>query len=145
MNQSQFSERLGFTTHGVLSRFERDERQPGVETLKKIAEVFKVDLHWLITGEASPSILPIAERYVTLSERMAPYVGQILTQTIETKTRIQREKEELSRNIESSSEQQRDRLAAAENEIKKANEILKQLTKDLDLLQESPLGGNSYD
>lgn len=56
LTQAEFAAQLGFSTSGVVSRFERDERMPSAETLIKLAELHEIDLHWLLTGKPCPTL-----------------------------------------------------------------------------------------
>ena len=58
--------KLGFTTkefaetcnlsYRTLLQYANDQRKPGSENLKTIAETFNINLHWLITGQGYPFI-----------------------------------------------------------------------------------------
>ncbi len=50
------AKRLGFNSAEPVILFEGDDRLPSAETLIKIAEVFNVDLHELLTGKPTPSL-----------------------------------------------------------------------------------------
>ena len=67
LSQSDFAYRLGLSSPTVISRFERNERQPSIETLLKLSNLFGTDLHWLITGDPSPKTIEIVSR-------LLPYV-----------------------------------------------------------------------
>ena len=56
LNQSEISDKLGFSTPSVISRLEKGERPLTIETLKKLAIFYNADLHWLITGKVSPIV-----------------------------------------------------------------------------------------
>ena len=56
ISQSALAERLGFSKAAVISRFERGERLPSVDILIKLAELYHIDLHWLLTGQPSPGV-----------------------------------------------------------------------------------------
>jgi transcriptional regulator with XRE-family HTH domain len=75
LNQTVFAEQLGFATPAVISRFERDERQPDIETLLKIADLWKVNLHYLLTGEPSPDAERWKESYVELTRTLGTYIA----------------------------------------------------------------------
>ena len=62
LSQADLAEKLDFSTSAVISRFERDERPPSVDSLIKLSELFKIDLHWLITGQPSPMVFEIQKR-----------------------------------------------------------------------------------
>ncbi len=53
-SQAKLADKLGFAAPVVISRFERGQRLPSAETLIKLADLYDVDLHWLITGKPSP-------------------------------------------------------------------------------------------
>ncbi len=69
--QAEFAAQLGFSTSGVVSRFERDERLPSAETLIKLAELYETDLHWLLTGQPCPAL-----KNVVL--QLQPFISGIL-------------------------------------------------------------------
>ncbi|MGK9367547.1 XRE family transcriptional regulator [Melioribacter sp. Ez-97] len=51
LNQTEFALSIGLSTASAISLYETDDREPDIETLKKIAEIGDVDLGWLITGQ----------------------------------------------------------------------------------------------
>ena len=52
MSQSALAEKL-FVTPQAVSRWERGETEPDVETIKKLAEVFEVTVEQVINGQES--------------------------------------------------------------------------------------------
>ena len=62
LSQADLSGKLGFTKPAVVSRFERNERLPNAETLIKLAELLNIDLHWLLTGNQSPTAIAIIKQ-----------------------------------------------------------------------------------
>jgi transcriptional regulator with XRE-family HTH domain len=61
LNQSDFAQKLGFSANTIISRFEKDKSIPSVEVLLVLAQDYKIDLHWLLTGQPSPSTIDVAE------------------------------------------------------------------------------------
>jgi transcriptional regulator with XRE-family HTH domain len=51
LSQTEFANILGFSVPAVISRFEKGDRIPGIDVLIKLADLYKIDLHWLITGQ----------------------------------------------------------------------------------------------
>ena len=56
LTQTEFSEQLGFSSNVPVSNFESDAALPTVETLIKMAKLFGIDIHELLTGEPNPAI-----------------------------------------------------------------------------------------
>ncbi len=54
INQTEFAQILGFGAPIAVSRFERGERLPPIESLLKLSETCDIDIHWLVTGNPSP-------------------------------------------------------------------------------------------
>lgn len=98
---------LGFSSPAVVSRFERDDRPPGVETLLKLVDLFNIDLHWLITGKTPPSTIELAER-------VKPYAIAHLTDITLRLQKYERERRDLyARNA------QGERLTGAIQDVEK--------------------------
>jgi DNA-binding XRE family transcriptional regulator len=55
MNQEDFGKSAG-VSFAAISAIETGRRSPGSDILGKITAAFKVDLHWLLTGQAAPSM-----------------------------------------------------------------------------------------
>ncbi len=55
LSQTDLAKKLGYKQNGPVSNFESNKTPPDVRILTKIAEVLEADLHWLITGQPSPS------------------------------------------------------------------------------------------
>ncbi len=55
-NQTSFAESLGFSRLATISDYEKDKRNPDIETLRKIAVIGNVRLEWLLTGEGPVSV-----------------------------------------------------------------------------------------
>ena len=71
--------KLGFTTkefaetcnlsYRTLLQYANDQRKPGSENLKTIAETFNINLHWLITGQGYPFISVEGEKELEEKKR----------------------------------------------------------------------------
>jgi len=55
LTAKEFSERCGIS-YRTLMQYLNDQRTPGANNLKPIAETFNINLHWLITGEGYPFV-----------------------------------------------------------------------------------------
>jgi transcriptional regulator with XRE-family HTH domain len=55
LNQIEMAKLLDFKTSVSVSNIESNKTPPDLQTLVKIGEIFKTDLHWLITGNPAPS------------------------------------------------------------------------------------------
>ncbi|MDH4203517.1 MAG: helix-turn-helix domain-containing protein [Phycisphaerae bacterium] len=51
LSQKQLADTLGYKQPASVSSIEAGKTPPGINALVKIADIFQVDLHWLITGE----------------------------------------------------------------------------------------------
>lgn len=60
MTQSQLAEALGYSTNSLVSFLERGEREPTIETVVRVALLFKVSVDWLLG--VSKSDVPEAMR-----------------------------------------------------------------------------------
>jgi len=55
LNQVEFAERLGLGGPTVVSKYEKDQREPEIAVLKNIAKMGRRSLDWLLTGKAAPA------------------------------------------------------------------------------------------
>ena len=62
LSQGEFAKKLGLSGHAQVSRYESGKSLPDTVALEKIAKIFNVDLHWLITDELSPTVKMIIDR-----------------------------------------------------------------------------------
>jgi transcriptional regulator with XRE-family HTH domain len=61
LSRLDFAKKLGLTNPSQISRYESGKSIPGGQILIKIAEILGIDLHWLLTGQPSPSTVEVAE------------------------------------------------------------------------------------
>jgi len=61
LSRLDFAKKLGLTNPSQISRYESGKSMPGPQFLIKIAEILKIDLHWLLTGQPSPSTVEVAK------------------------------------------------------------------------------------
>jgi len=57
LSQAELAEKLGYKASASISSIESDKHPIDVEALKKLADLFDADIHWLITGKPSPGEL----------------------------------------------------------------------------------------
>ena len=55
LSQRKIAELLGLTGNTQISKFEKGTSEPSLETLRKLTDLFAVDLHTFITGDKSPA------------------------------------------------------------------------------------------
>lgn len=62
LSQAEFAEKFDLLHHTKISRIESGKSYPDLEDLAILSKNIDVDLHWLITGEDSPSVNNINKR-----------------------------------------------------------------------------------
>lgn len=67
LTAKEFSERCKIS-YRTLMQYLNDQRTPGANNLKPIAETFNINLHWLITGEGYPFVEQVKESVEKASE-----------------------------------------------------------------------------
>lgn len=72
LSQRDLAEKIGLTGNTQICKFEKGTSEPSLEVLRKMAKLFNIDIHKLVTGESASSILalanclkPCAESYLT--------------------------------------------------------------------------------
>jgi transcriptional regulator with XRE-family HTH domain len=50
-NQTELSNAIGFDDKSTISKYEKNQRRPDIDTLSTIASIFEVSLNWLANGE----------------------------------------------------------------------------------------------
>lgn len=68
LGQVEFAESIGIT-HGALSKIENGRTEASVSTLKKIAELYKISLDWLIIDSGEPPKLFSWDKKAEASEK----------------------------------------------------------------------------
>jgi len=76
LKQVELAKKLGFNSHVPISRFERGEAVPGLETLVRLAMLAKINLHWLLTGGLSPTDLELQTVYDKAITKLAKYIAR---------------------------------------------------------------------
>ena len=76
LNQAEFARRLK-TGQPVISRYERNQRVPDADFLRKLNVIFHVNINWLLTGTGNmfSEDRPLEPRVVPLED--APLVSMI--------------------------------------------------------------------
>lgn len=62
--QAKLASLMGHNTHVPVSRIEQGKSWPKEQVFLKIAEALDADLHWLITGQISPSAISVGNAYM---------------------------------------------------------------------------------
>jgi len=74
LSQAELAEQIGFKQNSTISKIESDKITLDSEMLKKVSEIFLIDLHWLITGNLSPGAI---EAVKTLKPFIYSYLSTI--------------------------------------------------------------------
>jgi len=60
LSTAEIARRLGYKSQSPLTKFVQGQALPTADVLLKIAELTKINLHWLLTGEGDPSADPLS-------------------------------------------------------------------------------------
>lgn len=71
LNQTEFGKRLGLG-QGAVSAYEKGQRTPSNVAIEMICNEFKVNKHWLLTGEGEP-FKPISR-----NQQIAEFIDELL-------------------------------------------------------------------
>ena len=55
INQPDLCEKLGISSRTTISNWETNRAQPTLKYLQAMSDMFDINLHWLLTGEGSPT------------------------------------------------------------------------------------------
>jgi len=55
LSQGELAEKLGYKKGGSISNIEIDKNPIDTQALRKLADLFDADIHWLVTGENAPA------------------------------------------------------------------------------------------
>ena len=134
LSRLDFAKKLGLTNPSQISRYESGKSMPGPQFLIKIAEILKIDLHWLLTGQSSPSTIEVAK---TLTRVISGYLMAIYVENskldFECKEFLSKKVvpiEDLSADKTLTREEFRDaeRLQEVQNELKAGQFLYEELT-----------------
>jgi len=73
LNQTAFAQRLGLSSPTAISRYEKGQREPDIESLIKITELANITLDWLLTGEGAKEREPLNLKNFTIKESGPSY------------------------------------------------------------------------
>jgi len=82
LSQTDLGTMLSFAGGDPVSRFENGRHLPGFKVLVLIAEVLKVDMHWLITGNPAPNLNALFKQYTEAVKTLAPNIHEYLEKII---------------------------------------------------------------
>lgn len=75
------AEKLGLTGHSTYSNWEYDRTEPDLEMLKKIAEIYDVDVQFLLTGITSEDEIDYSlDLEVLLKDKKLKWNNEVLTE-----------------------------------------------------------------
>jgi transcriptional regulator with XRE-family HTH domain len=74
LSRFDFAKKLGLTNPSQISRYESGKSIPGAQILIKIAEILKIDLHWLLLGKSSPGVERWRQSYAELARTTGTYI-----------------------------------------------------------------------
>lgn len=75
----------------TISKYENDKSEADNETLAKFSSLYKVNLHWLLTGQGDKKLLPVQQvnergAYYSLNEKNKTETDALLYELIEEST-----------------------------------------------------------
>lgn len=106
LSRADFAKKLNLTNPSQISRYESGKSFPNIPALEKIAEVLNADLHWLITGNPTPSNAQQDKNYqrifADLGEQVSKNIASLLAErdTMDDKMYKLRKRIELSEDSE---------------------------------------------
>lgn len=89
LSQVELASRIGYKRGGSVSNIEADKTPPDIQSLVKIAEILKADLHWLITGGSSPEAKKWESNYYQALEKITRFLAKQLTYLLGEKEQYQ--------------------------------------------------------
>ncbi len=144
LSQNSLAKKIGYKTSGSISKIENNITPPDIETLSKIAVILNADLHWLITGKTTPALMSVAERFVYLTERLAPYMTFYLQHLLPERANLTVKRNDLLKRQSQVKSTKKD-IDEINRKIKEHNDDYNRVIEDLNLLKESPFCGDSYE
>ena len=94
LSQQEFSKILGFASNAQISNLERGENEPTSDLLRKLAQHFSIDIHWLITGQVAPSANKAAKYRLALT-KLGKYILADAARILEQKEFVEDELQRL--------------------------------------------------
>ncbi len=91
LTQVGLAKKLGFHSHVAISRFEQGKSIPSGEILIKLASLADIDLHKLLTGEASLAKTKQIREYRDSVVRLLPFIDGYMTWLHKQKEVLQEE------------------------------------------------------
>ena len=73
MKQGDFAHKLGLGSATAISRYEKEQREPDIAVLVKIAILGNIDLTWLITGEGPKERGAVEPEVLAVKESVSAY------------------------------------------------------------------------
>lgn len=76
----EVANKLGLSGHSTYSNWEYGRTEPDIDMIKKIAEIYDVEVKYLLTGESSPEIDPNYDLEELLRDKNLKWGNKELTQ-----------------------------------------------------------------
>jgi transcriptional regulator with XRE-family HTH domain len=101
LTQSGLAKQLGFKHNSPVSNIESNKISPDIQTLIKIGEIFKTDLHWLITGNPAPSSNQQDKNYQRIFADLGKQISWSIAVLLGERDAKEEDAEELAKRMES--------------------------------------------
>jgi transcriptional regulator with XRE-family HTH domain len=123
ITQEQLAQKLGFKQNSPISNIESNRISPDADTLKKIAEALDTDLHWLITGESSPTTAAAIKALKPFVYRYLSTITKKIQEAEEQCTKVRQQNTDIVMHNLASTEQVEAWLTAGQDEQKKVEDL----------------------
>ncbi|MCK5271490.1 MAG: helix-turn-helix domain-containing protein [Sedimentisphaerales bacterium] len=137
LSQKDFSKLLDFTTNTQVSRFESGLSEPSLKTLRKLSELFPIDLHYLITGEQSPAALQLERDRLKILSDHAKHLGTTLGNLLKEREDRVNELEDHKKRIAKGEYVEPELIETLESEIQAYDNGMRSLAQNIPWVKET--------
>ncbi len=130
-SQGDLAAKIGYKGSNAISKIENNRLAPTTDVLSKIALALTADIHWLVTGNLSPTFDIFLDEYCEATARALPYIADEFSRLVERRGARKDEEATLSKSQRPGDTDCLVKLERARADIKQLAAWIVATTKDL--------------
>lgn len=131
LSQGDLAAKIGYKGSNAISKIENDGLAPTTDVLSKIAVTLTADIHWLVTGNLSPTFDIFLDEYCEATARALPYIADHFTDLVQRRGDRRQTEEALRKAKETGDTDSLVKLEQTISDITKFDGWIADTTKDL--------------
>ena len=137
LSQRKLAELLNLTGNTQISKFEKGLSEPSLEILRKLTDLFAVDLHFFITGDKSPAALQLERAQLKILTDRMKYLGTKLGNILKDRETRANELEDNKKRLANGEDVEPEFIEILESDIQAYDNELRTLAENVPWVKEA--------